>query len=239
MADWNDLSAEKVRRLLAGTIESDVFNIIWPNVMWVAQKFWTSQSGEDQDLRNIAWHHLVMSAGNFKRQAGRISLFGSSQLSRATLSSEGPLSFRAEVKSGTIEVHRDISSSWASLTLIDGLEVATASTLMSAIWPDFHFIIDRRDLNAAIGLMLSSAEGHGLMSEKDTDVTIDWGWYLWMREMMLEMAVQLHAEDESLGLLQLERSLYLLDQRVKRDAGSPPLSYRKYSERIQSALDSV
>jgi hypothetical protein len=61
-----------------------------------------------------------------------------------------------------------------------------------------------------------------------------------MREMMLKKADEIHAADETIELLQLERSLYLLDTLVPRNKGnSPPLSWEEYSKRAQSVLEAI
>jgi hypothetical protein len=72
VSEWAELSAGKIQILLADSEGSGEFNIVWPNVFWVGQQFWDAQVDSGPTAQDIAWHHLVMSAGNFKRQAGRI-----------------------------------------------------------------------------------------------------------------------------------------------------------------------
>ncbi|MGZ7023302.1 MAG: hypothetical protein ACXVJ3_18870, partial [Ilumatobacteraceae bacterium] len=40
---------------------------LWHDIEWLAGRFWSA----DGRNRTIAWHHLVLAVGNFKRQPGR------------------------------------------------------------------------------------------------------------------------------------------------------------------------
>jgi hypothetical protein len=101
-----------------------------------------------------------MTAGNFKRQTA-ISLPKLQDPPDATHAAGGQVSFRIEVKGEWKTVTRDDADSWEHLTGIDGIGVATATTVLSALWPGSHVIADRRDMVAAIGLAYEEAFHEG------------------------------------------------------------------------------
>ena len=67
---WSDLNDDRVKTLVAESADADAFTVVWPNIEWLADLFWDAQSGSSHERRIETWHHLVMTAGNFKRQGG-------------------------------------------------------------------------------------------------------------------------------------------------------------------------
>lgn len=58
------MDAERIRQLAATWCDGG----LWDDIEWLSQRVW--EAGDD-DERRLRWHHLVMPAGNFKRQGGR------------------------------------------------------------------------------------------------------------------------------------------------------------------------
>jgi hypothetical protein len=181
----------------------------WSDIAILAQRFLECGAG-DRMTATWAWHHLLMAAGNFKRQGGlivpspltspigngncpdRILIPGSAG-EQAALCCEEPVT-------------------WHRLTDIPGLGVPTATTVLAALWPQRHMIIDVRDTRAALGLgagVLWDVEGLEDAEFPDThDHDGYWELYQkWFRPTILETA----ATSEPLGV---ERALFHLDELV-------------------------
>ncbi len=115
-------------------------------MLLLARYFWASLDDEKLDQTCALWHHLVLAVGNFKRQAPiRIALFlpevdGTSRPSFTPPGRERPLG------------ETDLES-WRALERdVRGFGVPTTSTLLSALWPHSHAVIDRFAFRAAVGL---------------------------------------------------------------------------------------
>ncbi len=95
--------------------------------------------------------------------------------------------------------------------------VATATTLLSALWPGDHIILDIRALGALIGVTGISGKGwyaarvgEGSETRKGLD-SIDWNDYAWYRAVIL-------AESRALNTfpVNVERALFVLDEKYSR-----------------------
>jgi hypothetical protein len=119
---------------------------LWEDVMWLSRQCWREGSADHSALR---WHHFVLAVGNFKRQAGRIS---PSPISVLPDSDEVP---RDEFLTPSgLALGRDREESWQQLSDIPGVALATATTLLAALWPEDHFIFDWRVQVAADGIRI-------------------------------------------------------------------------------------
>lgn len=101
--------------------------------------------------RTRAWHHLVMAVGNFKRDGGR-------RLHPPRLSTpeRGHVSARLTLPDGsTLDV--DDMDTWAKLR-IKGAGAPTKTALLGAVWPDRHFIYDRRVHRTANSLRILAGQ---------------------------------------------------------------------------------
>lgn len=247
MADWTDLSAGRVRALLAKASTTRAFTVAWPNVQRAAMQFWDAQKGGDELAKATTWHHLVMSVGNFKRQGGSISLFDLPSSFEPTGLDGDPLEdcnvlvrSRSSGVTSAISLAADDPMTWRLLDQVDGLAVATSTTLLSALWPGRHFVIDVRDLNAAIALDFVEAQAKGVDPASQGNVKTTWEWYGWLRDKLFVKTQELKTADATITFLEVERALYLLDKQVKRPGkGKPLLTYQQYVDLLDKALKSL
>jgi hypothetical protein len=182
----------------------------WSNVQWTARQFWDAQwssSSDDAWKRQATWHHLVMTAGNFKRQAP-ISLPDLPEGSNAEHVTGDNRSFTIEVRKGMPKtVVREKPESWEYLTEIPGMAVATATTVLSALWPGYHVIADRRDIGAGIGLAYVEACREKLLRTCGYDgETVSWKRYQWFRPKVITKAKAIGVD-----AVDVERALYRID----------------------------
>ena len=202
MADWTDLSAARIRALLAKASSARAFTVAWPNVQRSAMQFWDAQRCGDELAKAMTWHHLVMSVGNFKRQGGSISLLELPSSLEPTGLDGDPLEecnvlVRSRISGVTsaIRLSADDPMTWRLLDQVDGLAVATSTTLLSALWPGRHFVIDVRDLNAAIALDYVEAQAMGVNPGSQRNVMTTWEWYAWLRDKLFLKTLELKAAD--------------------------------------------
>ncbi len=197
---------------------------LWEDIERLASRLWGATDAGERLLR---WHHLVLAAGNFKRQPGR-------RLRPAVLKGlDNPVALErgSEITlptgSGSQAVSATEAETWRSLMgALPGARVATTTTLLTALWPDKHFIFDRRVHWAANGLRICS----GLQPSSCIDVgsshwreiTLDD--YVVVREWVLEMARLLEVSPSM-----IERSLYILDRHVPSFEGE---TWTDYADRI-------
>ena len=173
------------------------------------------------------WHHLLMAAGNFKRQGGSIRI--------------GPLIQAPDVPpprpfvppgAGAGSVPLGPNSGHEYFLTVKGLRrLPTASVVLAALWPDDNLIADRRDLNAAIGLLLPTVSGiedvaDGLRAwfRHRRRVGIDTSDFDWLRRVARATLSQPGLGGVS--LLSLERALFMLDKRT------PQIAWPEYSIEI-------
>jgi hypothetical protein len=114
---------------------------LWRDVLFLADRFWQAR---DEELRLLRWHHLVLAVGNFKRENGR-------RLRPATLHASIPGSQVARSPELTVpglgpDARLDVGGkeTWLALSgRLKGAAVPTTTTLLSALWPEQHFVFDR------------------------------------------------------------------------------------------------
>lgn len=242
--EWADLNAARVKALAPDNDPRPGFAIVWPNILWIAEQFWQAQADGDDARRLETWHHLVMAVGNFKRQGG-------TQIRLLQAVAKGhdlpgprirPSRCTVQSLSGLIELERDRAGSWKTLTAdknaIQGIQVATATTLLSALWPGEHIIIDFRELNSTIALNLAEALTLGWVTLDGTDSpSVTWDRYEWVRSKVFGKAAELGASGVEVEPLQIERALYTLDQAVTRPPrGAPKLTWQEYTDGLGDVL---
>jgi hypothetical protein len=203
---------------------------LWRDVGVLSDRFWSTSSESD---RLVAWHHLVLAVGNFKRQGGSRLQPAALSSSTTDVSRQGSLSVPGTDPALVIGV--DDATSWARLSeALPGAAVATTTTLLAALWPDRHFIFDRRVHGAANGLRLAA----GLSPTPDLDVDSavsaaeTFGTYAVVRGWVLATA-----EITALPVADVERALYQLDREADRGAVRGR-SWRKYSTALVGLVGS-
>ena len=96
--------------------------------------------------------------------------------------------------------------------------VATATTVLSALWPGYHVIADRRDIGAGIGLAYVEAYRERLLKAAGDDgETVSWKRYCWFRPKVIARA-------EAIGVqaLDVERALYQIDLETGKQNSNTP-----------------
>jgi len=180
---------------------SRTWDIEWQNIRYLAQELGSRSPGS---IDRRIWHHLLMSVGNYKRQAGNITLYY--KLGEPDTSAIDD-AITIPVGNASVEVHKTDASTWSKLAEIKGLGgIPTGSTLLAALWPKEHFICDRRVLRAAIGLGPGSLWADDQLIHRELP---EWDWevYRWVWESLHLMV------GDDLGLLEVERAIFQLDRR--------------------------
>jgi hypothetical protein len=199
----------------------------WSDISWLAQDFLgrtLTKSGQ----ATAAWHHLLLVVGNFKRSAGLIS---PAELPETRDDFEPPAHFEVPGLSGAIAT-RDVADSWRALTQVPGLGVPTATTLLSALWPGYHIIIDIRDGRAAVGI--SAGAGWNTEDLDSSDLSprepdeAYWKLYEWFRPLVVTTA------GKSVTPAAVERALYILD--TKSLPKGREWTWSQYREHAKKAL---
>lgn len=204
-----DVDATGVR--LLGTWDSEASGG-WQDVEYVAWLFLTADPSDDEQTA-LRWHHFLMAVGNFKRSTGPIV---PAHLPRRPHHFVAPAKFdHPLLGGGRAKVDVNDPGTWRLLTMVHGLGVATATAVLSAIWPGRHVIVDERDSRATVALHCGS---NFFGSPLDTanfprtdSYAAYWDFYVWFLE------VGLTAVESGCSPLQVERALYGLDTKVLED----------------------
>jgi hypothetical protein len=192
----------------------------WVDVKRVVSRFYEELSNitrsNDEELL-FRWNHLLMVVGNFKRQ-GPTSIWPA-PIPDVVNAPLRPVPDQIDVPYDNLSFRRDDQpvsgqtfTSWRNLQTINGIGVPTATTLLSALWPGHHFVLDIRDVRAGVGLIVGPTwtqrdeDSFALPSERD------WEWYGWLRECLLQTVARTDLE-----LFEVERALYILDRQVLRE----------------------
>ena len=195
---------------------------LWEDVLWLAQRCWQADEATPLPVR---WHHLVLAVGNFKRQSGRRLRPG--RLSDSTNSRTA--SAEQFVLPGGSAIHRDSQESWRQLeAALPGAALATTTTLLSALWPDDHFVFDWRVEAAANALRIDAGLPATRWAESEMEgrkrTTSDFSDYATVRSWLREIDCPLNS---------LERALYRLSQKVPSVKGR---SWPDYASAVANVL---
>jgi hypothetical protein len=199
------LPAERIR--LLGGPWSD--GGLWDDILWLGLLAWAAT---DVGERQIRWHHLVMAVGNFKRQRGR-------RLLPSKLSPAGNLSYTGRAEQFLVPginepISRDDPASWRRLqNSLKGSATPTTTTLLAALWPGSHHILDWRVLAAVAGLgvIAGPPSDLGLVDRggrNQLNPTLDD--YVKIRELLIKIST-----DSRVPLTSVERALYRLTKGVR------------------------
>jgi hypothetical protein len=250
MNNWGKLTPEKIRILNAQIEESSSFVVDWQNTRWAADLFWKSQEGDDTHRKQETWHHLVMSVGNFKRQAPISLLRATVEASIEVNELSRPESCKIviidyEGKEMHVTLHREQPETWSKLEGVRGLQTATITTLLSAIWPGEHIVLDIRDLKAAYGLCLDKPVEQGFISlSKNRDPLRTLKEYVWLRNEVKSLCTSSEFIAESISVVEVERALYRLDQlqsdfRKENKQLGREITWVMYAAQLNNSLDSL
>jgi hypothetical protein len=170
------------------------------------------------------WHHLLMAAGNFKRQAGSIRV---GPLIQASNVPPPPPFVPPGAEAGSVPLAP--RSGHEYFVTVKGLRrIPTASVVLAALWPDDNLIADRRDLNAAIGLLLhtvpsrqAAVDDLRAWSRHRRRVGIVTSDFDWLRNVATATLAQ--PGFVGVSMLSFERALFMLDKRT------PQIAWPEYS----------
>ncbi len=119
---------------------------LWDEVLLLANRVWVASSSSDQAL---AWHHLLLAVGNFKRQGGRRIR---PAIELPALAPVEPMNTFVTPTGVLVDV--DAVASWEALSdSIPGVATPTCTTLLAALWPNRHFVFDWRVRAVASGIL--------------------------------------------------------------------------------------
>lgn len=181
---------------------------------------------------------FLFSVGNFKRQA---------PLFPGPLPKEVAPSWQADETVdlwGVGRLSRDDPISWERLTDVSGIGVPTATTVLSALWPEIHAIFDVLTVQSATALRGASGHWDGPIGAKDARVPspprfdratwLTWECYSWYRESCIV------ATARALGVppQQVERTLFLaIRWQFDNRAAPREESWEAYGKRLRACLD--
>jgi hypothetical protein len=195
---------------------------LWSDVQFLADSVHAHTGAE----RDLAWHHLLLAVGNYKAQAPLFVLAFPSAPEHRTVQREQTLAVR--IGGELLEVSAEGPSTWRELmVLIRGLGIPRTTTVLSALWPGQHVIMDWRALSAS--LALSGARlgwDQSLVGPASTTrAEASWTSYDWYRR-----AVVCCADRVGRSPVDLERALW----QVGREA--PGLTWEVYAELLEHDL---
>ena len=218
------MTGDQIRQL-AGDWEA---RSLWRQVEWAADDWWASQNGEEDQSR--AWVRLLLAVGNFKRQAPIRDL------------PEPPVAVWAQrTRPSAIALPVTASSlgcadeqSWRHLTELHGLGVPTSTTLLSALWPGCHVVIDLLSRQAAVGLALDEPQGwFAEPSGTGALPSISWAHYVWYRNVVVRTAQVSHTSAAA-----VERALFVLAKHGRRRRKAPARTWLEYRAALERQLSS-
>lgn len=199
---------------------------LWFEIRALAERF----LGSPETDRSHAWHALLFAAGNFKRQGGTVIM--PPDLAEADSISEAPDEISVP---GVGRVERDGAASWERLEKkVTGLGLATTTTLLSALWPRHHAVMDIRTLGAVCALVRDDPGNPVHDRGAVRPVVSDWTAYDFYRGHLRDTA---HAyAREGISLLMVERALFMLTELVPLASGR---SWETFARELESHLDAV
>ena len=213
--------AERIRVL--GDAWSD--GGLWDDIGWLALLMWAAA---DDDERRMRWHHLVMTVGNFKRQGGR--RLRPARISPARNGIPVGVQDQLCIPDGLL-VARDEEASWGRLQRsLHGAAVATTTSLLAALWPDSHHILDWRVLAAVAGLDAVAGDDGNLRlvapgSRDQLQPTLEL--YSGVRALLVTFA-----GEACLPVRTVERALYVMSRGVQGKG----MTWAEYGQALTEVL---
>ena len=199
MATVFPLTADRIAELNKGF--TDGYGQLWKDVGVFAARV-----HEESD--DMAWHHLLMAVGNFKRQTPIFT----GLLPRDVFVTRKPEVTAFDEISQPFVVGCEDHSSWELVDRIPGLGVPTTTTVLAALWPDRHAILDRKVRRMALALAGSQGDWSFVGPDETKSPDMTWDLYGWYRECVVATAAE-----AGLAVHAVERALFFLDDEMPRD----------------------
>lgn len=214
----------------------------WADIEVLANRYLATDPGSPDATDK--WHHLLMAVGNFKRQSGLIS---PAQLTEVQGDQVGrPDRITIPGGRGEADVERCAPATWRHLTKkIPGLSVPPASTLLSALWPDYHVIIDWNDRDAAVGLdaaaLLCAEEMDSgwFKSGKPSEREPYWELYDWFRTTVVDTARSRTEPTSPVRPRDVERALFVLGRDTATFRRTPEWTWSGYHDLLKERLTNL
>jgi hypothetical protein len=176
--------------------------------------------------RELAWHHVLLAVGNYKAQAPLfVSAFPDTPEPKIVQRGQ-TLAVRAGDE--RLEVGVEAPSTWRELEArIDGLAIPRTTTVLSALWPGQHIIMDWRSLSAALALTGARLGWDQSLVDpaSTTPASMSWPSYEWYRGAVAGCAARVGKSP-----VDVERVLW----QVGREA--PGITWAAYAELIEQDL---
>jgi hypothetical protein len=195
---------------------------LWTDVQIIADTVHATQGVE----RCRAWHHLLLAAANFKAP---VKMYAAALPGRVR-PAHRPAGQVLQVPAGNgnLEISADDPMTWRALAAgISGLGIPRTTTVLAALWPRQHVIMDWRALSAALALAGSRLGWE--MSRVDPLSTAPaektWQNYDWYRKAVIECAERLHRPP-----VDVERALYRLAQ------WTPKITWEAYADLLEEEI---
>jgi hypothetical protein len=171
---------------------------------------------------------LLLAVANFKTQA---TLFPPGLLpAPETMSLQREDVLVVSAASGTLELRAEDPLTWTQLSQMKGLREPRATTVLSALWPGRHIVMDWRALSAALALAGARLGwGSSAVDPGSTRRAIDsWESYTWYRDTVLKAASQGGERP-----LMVERALWRLGRKARG------MTWAKYADQVEERLQQL
>lgn len=180
----------------------------WAAIQAFAADLWNVPQTDADALRRL-WVVLLYAIGNFKRQGNTVI---SPLQPPWRLAHGSPLAVlpRSDLSipltsGGTITLSRDTGIAPLPRGVSGFESVPTGSTLLAALWPTAHVIMDKRDYQSTVALMAHADAGViAPNSQASLCLPPSWGEYRWFRCLIRSEASRLGVE-----MFELERALFV------------------------------
>jgi hypothetical protein len=178
----------------------------WLAIGTIASDIWSTPVDDLDRLRRL-WMLLTCAVGNFKRQGNTVIFPLPSPWRLAPLPGQSEprdmLSIPVDDMALTLNSH-------GTTEPLEGLtrglaSVPTGSTLLTALWPTEHAIMDIRDFQVVVGLLAHQGIEVVPRGETASLSSPDWKEYRWFRLLMKTEAARLRLDSP----LILERALFV------------------------------
>jgi hypothetical protein len=149
--------------------------VLWADVQLIADRVHATKGEE----RACAWHHLLLAVANFKTQA---TLFPPA-LPDGSASPHRQDALRVPLASGALKLRAEDPPTWPALSGMTGLREPRATTLLSALWPGRHVVMDWRAPSAAVALAGARLGWDQSLAGPDSTERAERSWesYTWYR----------------------------------------------------------